>query len=463
MNKYRFHLLLFTILTLCFSIQVKSQPLDNYGGNKSMHFNIKNNGFFRTHFDGHQWWLVTPDNNAFLSFGLNHFHAGLWRKKYNKAHWEKEFGGAMWTPEWAEGFYQQMQKINQDVGANSLGYHNEDRIIAERTPTLPYIKIYRPLRISLHQRAKAKDYIDVFSDRFKAICRRTAQKQIAPIVDDTLVIGIAMADVPILTEGAAYQVRRRRIPTWAMVLRNLPASAPGKQAYIDLMKTRYASVQAFNGVYNTDFASWDALLQAENWREKTNFSNTVEVEDNNAFNMRCMHAYYRTALAAIREVDTHHLFLGDKLNALMRSPKELDMVVNVAKEYVDVLLYQYFGKGQHQKRIQNRIAAIAKRPILNGDGGFGAHGDPNMPMPQRPAASNQRQRALWLYSYAEDAFTHPNFVGWYLCGVIDSWGKSPVGRQKPGIMTPVGEPHTEVIESLHKVSTDLYRFRDNKQ
>lgn len=460
MNKHRFHLLLFAILTLCFSIQVKSQPLDNYGGNKSMHFDIKNNGFFRTHFDGHHWWLISPENNAFLSFGLNHFHSGLWKKKYNKTHWEKEFGGAAWTSDWAEGFHQQMQQINQNVGANTLGYHNEEKIIQERTPTLPYIKIYRPLKISLHQRAQAKDYVDVFSPTFKEICKRTAQKQIAPYADDTLIVGIAMADVPILTEGAAYQARRRHIPTWAMALRNLPASALGKQAYTALMQTRYASIQAFNEVYDSDFQSWDILLKTENWRAQTDYRNRQEVEDNNAFNMQCMHEYYRTALDAIRAVDKHHLFLGDKLNALMRDPKELDMMVNVAKDYVDVLLYQYFGKGKHQKSIQNRIAKVAKLPILNGDGGFGAHGDPNMPMPQRPAASNQRQRALWLYDYARDAYSHPNFVGWYLCGVIDSWGTSPVGRQKPGIMNPLGEPHTDVIESLHKISTELYQFRE---
>lgn len=463
MNKQHFLIILITIVALCLGTNVMSQPLDSYGGNQSMHFDIENNGFFRTHFDGQHWWLVTPDNNAFLSFGLNHFHAGLWRKKYNKAHWEKEFGGAMWTTEWAEGFHQQMQKINQSVGANTLGYHNEEKIILERTPTLPYIRLYRPLRLSLHQRAKAKDYIDVFSPAFKRRCEQAAQTQIAPYANDTLIIGIAMADVPILTEGAAYQVRKRRIPTWAMVLRNLPASSPGKQAYIALMRTRYESIQAFNEVYNSNFKSWNNLQDTENWRKQTDFRNRQEVEDNNAFNMQCMHEYYRTALAAIRAVDKHHLFLGDKLNALMRDPKELDMMVNVAKDYVDVLLYQYFGKGQHQKRIQDRIAKVANLPMLNGDGGFGAHGDPNMPMPQQPAASNQRQRAQWLYTYAEDAFSHPNFVGWYLCGVIDSWGTSPVGRQKPGVMNPLGEPHTDVIESLHRVSTELYQFREYKK
>ncbi len=41
-------------------------------------------GFFRTLYDGGQWWLVTPDNHAFLSFGLNHFHSGLWAKDWNK-------------------------------------------------------------------------------------------------------------------------------------------------------------------------------------------------------------------------------------------------------------------------------------------------------------------------------------------------------------------------------------------
>jgi hypothetical protein len=80
-----------------------------------------------------------------------------------------------------------------------------------------------------------------------------------------------------------------------------------------------------------------------------------------------------------------------------------------------------------------------------------------MPNPQYPAAADQVQRAQWILEYAENAFKNPNFVGWHLCGVIDAWNVE--GKQKPGIMDPLGEKHTEVIDALATIGNNLYGYR----
>ena len=51
--------------------------LDPYGGWKGKKFRAS--GFFRVEKDD-RWWLVSPEGNAFLSFGINHFHAGWWKQ-----------------------------------------------------------------------------------------------------------------------------------------------------------------------------------------------------------------------------------------------------------------------------------------------------------------------------------------------------------------------------------------------
>ncbi len=48
--------------------------LDRFGGWTRKKF--KATGFFRVENDD-RWWLVTPEGNAFLSFGINHLHSGL--------------------------------------------------------------------------------------------------------------------------------------------------------------------------------------------------------------------------------------------------------------------------------------------------------------------------------------------------------------------------------------------------
>ena len=61
------------------------KPRDIYGGFKNINF--KATGFFRTEFDGKRWWLVTPRGNAFITFGVNHYHATWWAQAHNKDYW----------------------------------------------------------------------------------------------------------------------------------------------------------------------------------------------------------------------------------------------------------------------------------------------------------------------------------------------------------------------------------------
>ena len=50
--------------------EMKRPELDRFGGWTGKRF--KATGFFRLEKD-ERWWLVTPEGNAFLSFGINHF------------------------------------------------------------------------------------------------------------------------------------------------------------------------------------------------------------------------------------------------------------------------------------------------------------------------------------------------------------------------------------------------------
>ena len=63
--------------------------LDEYGGYTERQF--EPTGYFRLEKYG-RWWLVTPEGNAFLSFGLNHVRPGrlmpdnmveFWRERFD--------------------------------------------------------------------------------------------------------------------------------------------------------------------------------------------------------------------------------------------------------------------------------------------------------------------------------------------------------------------------------------------
>jgi len=59
-----------------------NRELDRFGGWTGKKF--KASGFFRAEKD-ERWWLVTPEGNAFLSFGINHLHTDLFRQDYNRS------------------------------------------------------------------------------------------------------------------------------------------------------------------------------------------------------------------------------------------------------------------------------------------------------------------------------------------------------------------------------------------
>ena len=62
---------------------------DRFGGWTGKKF--KATGFFRVEKDD-RWWLVTPEGNAFLSFGINHLYPDLFQQEYNREAWRKRLG-----------------------------------------------------------------------------------------------------------------------------------------------------------------------------------------------------------------------------------------------------------------------------------------------------------------------------------------------------------------------------------
>lgn len=63
-----------------------AREMDRFGGWTGRKF--EPTGFFRVEKDD-RWWLVTPEGNAFLSFGINHLYPDLWKQAYNSEAWKK--------------------------------------------------------------------------------------------------------------------------------------------------------------------------------------------------------------------------------------------------------------------------------------------------------------------------------------------------------------------------------------
>jgi len=425
---------------------------DRFGGWRARKFEAT--GFFRTEHDGERWWLVTPEGNAFLSFGINHYHASWWAQDYNRDHWTKTFGAQRpWDEAWRNGFRKAAMADLERLGLNTLGIHTDAPMLTDPPagPVMPYVQHYEPIVLSHYRKPTPETYIDIFAPAFEKQCDTVAREMAAPYAADPMLLGYCMADCPIMTDGDAQWSGGT---TWPRVLRNLGAGAPGKQAYVAAMRERYTDVAAFNANYAATFATWDELAAAENWRPAAAPVNQAERDDNHTFLLLCVDRYYTVAKAALRRADPNHLFFGDKINA---NSDTLHSILEVTSRHTDLVNYQFYARWSEQKAVLDRWAPQVNLPFLNGDSTYSVPSE-MLPNPYGPHAKDHAERAEWLREFCEGAFARADFVGWHMCGIIDTWKTMPgkAEHQHPGLMTATGDFYPEVEQAVRHVASRLY-------
>ena len=434
---------------------------DRFGGWRGRRFEAT--GFFRVEKDD-RWWLVTPEGNAFLSFGINHLHPDLWNQDYNRETWKARLGlNGLSGPEFQRALRDWFLATCRAYGFNTVGVHNSLAVVNSPQPAMPYMRPIRFVEIP-HWQTQIPDenFLDVFSPEFDRHCDRLAEDLAAPARDDPFLLGYSMTDCPLLTEEDCRErpdviggARRESRIGWPRRLRNLGARSAGKQAYVRAMREIYkGEIGAFNSTYGTRFESFGALESAEQWRPRTDLSNGNETRDNVEFLKRVVAQYYQTARDAIRRYDPNHLFVGDKINA---NTDSLDTVLPVTSRFTDIVFYQMYARYEVQKPGLDRWSAIVDQPLINGDSAFTMITE-SMPRPYGPVADSLEERADWTGEFFRSAFARPEFVGWHYCGLIDASNLVPRKRERQhsGLIDGYGEPYPVLKELLAESTVEMY-------
>ena len=448
-----------------FGSTMESEEYDKYGGWTGKKF--KATGFFHVVKDD-RWWIISPEGNAFLSFGINHFHLNFFLQDYQREQLKKVFGvndmnnnKELW-PAMRNWFLQTCK----DFGFNTVGVHNNplDELINFPKPELPYMQPIRFVDIP-HWKNPLPDenFKDIFSQEFADECDRLAKEIAGAKKDDPYLLAYSLTDCPLFTEEDCREradtigLERREAARigWPRRLRNFDGEAVGKKAYVKLMHKIYkGDISEFNKVYNTRFISFDELEAVKNWRPNTDLSNGNETRDNVEFLKVCVDKYYRMALNSIRKYDPNHMFFGDKINA---NTDSMDTVLPVTQKYTDVVMYQMYAKYEIQKVKLDRWSKLVDKPFLNGDSGFSMVAE-GMPWPFGPIANTLEIRTQWTKEFMQNAFARPEFVGWHNCGLIDTINKMPhkEDRQHSGLVNIYGEPYGMLQECMKQFSEDMY-------
>jgi hypothetical protein len=118
-----------------------------------------------------------------------------------------------------------------------------------------------------------------------------------------------------------------------------------------------------------------------------------------------------------------------------------------------------YERWSEQRAALNRWQALTGKPAFNGDGTFSTPHE-MMPNPHGPHARDQAERGEWALEFGRAAFARPDFVGWSVCGWVDTWRTMPRKefKQHSGFFSALGEPHTPYIRRLRELSDQLYTF-----
>lgn len=439
----------------------KNIAFDRFGGWTRKRFEAT--GFFRVEKQD-RWWLVTPEGNAFLSFGINHLYPDLFNQDYNRANWQKKLGvQKLQGKQYFSALRNWFLETCTQYGFNTVGVHNALQVVNEPTAQIPYMRPIRFVDIP-HWKKEIPDenFLDIFSRDFEEHCDKLAREAALPAKDDPFLLAYSMTDCPLFTEEDCRErtdviggARREARIGWPRRLRNLGSEAAGKRAYVECMREVYRnSIEEFNRTYGASFSNFEALAATSNWRKQTDLSNGNETRDNIEFLKKCVAQYYRVAKMAIQKYDPNHLFVGDKINA---NTDTLDTVLPVINEYVDIIFYQMYARYEVQKPGLDRWSAITDKPFMNGDSAFTMITD-TMPRPYGPVADNLDQRAEWTAEFFQRAFARPEFVGWHYCGLIDASQQvtRKQDRQHSGLLDGFGNPYAQVQQVLKEGSHQLY-------
>ena len=451
----------------------RTVPRDQYGGCTAIQF--ESTGFFRLE-KTDRWWLVTPEGNAYLSFGLNHVEHRHLLHAYNRTHWANEFDIAADADDIAfqPGFERKVQADMQALGITTLGIHSPTDSYTERF--FNDVVDVRMVDICHYQTPTEADFRDVFSDEFVQHCEQLAARWVAPQKDDPRVLGYALTDCPILTEAESwahgyniYGWDRPQVPTWPRVLRNLGEESAGKRAYVSKMRDIYDdTIDEFNRTYATDFVTFESLQQARDWRPRAELDNQLEARDNAEFLLQVIDRCFAVEVVAIRKHDPNHLIFGDKFQGNRLGLTIPPAHIALWAKHFDLIYFQQYGLWTEIEHVLEQFRRYGGgKPIYMGDSSVNVPKE-NLPDPFGPRISNQSIRAEAFRELFYSSFARDDFVGWDWCGWMDQWGDEPANMQArvprhAGIQDPFGHFDQPIADAMKAFSAEMYDIATIKQ
>ncbi len=467
-----------------------STPAGPFGGTDI--FRSKGTGFFRLEKTQEgRWWLVTPEGRGFFSHGV-----GVIRPTWSaESAFEQRFASD--KERWAASALAMLR----DLGMNTIGpdQHDQRYIWLEPLrrvePRTPYALVFAPVPY-LPRRNLGQDrqmFPDVFELKFERRSIQAAKRVAAEVATDPYLIGYLFHNEMYWGTFGHFS------GLWAGYV-SLPPSAPAKEAFVELLRTRYeGDISALRTVYgsarsllshkkwlsaNGDAGAIPASVRSrvetvftgpraprfESWNDVATFTDANLLEmavrlhpkaraDIDAYLGVISERYHGVLARALRSVDRNHLLLGCKFVGGKTVPLP-DAVLLGAAPHVDAICQNVYHNpfkrpATRQMQFMERSSNLTGKPILITEWG-GFHGQDVAKCECYIPLATQKDRAE-AYTYGiRRLAAAPWLLGVHYYSYADHAGKNW------GIVNTRLEPYPEITGAIRSVSPHLARIHSGK-
>ena len=439
-----------------------------------------------------KWWLVDPDGRLFWSHGLVRvtwscgytpitgrrflfadfptsdspfapfYGRSTWaiRGLYERGTETYNFTGAnllrKYGPAWPDVFSEVTHRRLRSWGMNTLANCSQPAIYLKRkTPyTATVYRLDSPPEdtpggtgyvATIHEGGRVIEaasggwgtFPDVFDPSFKAtLVKEVAQHQ-GKAVGDPWCLGYFLGNE--LTWG--------RDETWlASAVLTSPADQPAKKLLVDDLRKKYEKIENLNAAWNTDHASWEALLRSTAAPDAERAR-----ADLAAFLDKTADAYFRQCREAVKEIDPEGLYLGCRFAGWANT-----RIFLAAAKYSDVISVNRYAESVADLRLPGDV----DKPVVIGEFHFGALDRGKFHASLRPVPDQQARGAAYE-KYVRSALENPLIVGthWHQYGDQATTGRDDGENFQNGFVDVCDTPYTETIVACRRIGYRLYKVR----
>lgn len=224
-----------------------------------------------------------------------------------------------------------------------------------------------------------------------------------------------------------------------------PRDQAAKQAFVGDLKQRYGTVEKLNKAWETNHASWDALLDS-----RTPPDEAKAREDLAAFYTRIAEEYFEVCRGAVKAVAPNKLYLGCRFAWVN------DRAIRAAAKHCDVIGFNKYSYSVADFSLPEGVDS----PAIIGEFHFGAL-DRGMFHTGLRATKNQAERAEAYKSYVRGALKNRYLVGthWFQFGDQATTGRGDGENYQIGFLDVCDTPYPEIVAASREIGAEMYQLR----